>query len=236
MAPSRRPFGRPSDMTQNGPSRLGLIDEAIATTSRLRDSVAPGAPLWLTETGETACGGNRWAATFTDVFRFTDQMARSAKQGVSVYIHNTLAASDYGLLDEQTDRPRPNYWSAWLWRKFMGTKVLDAGQGTTGLHVYAHCLRGRPGGVAFLAINLDEANTRTINTGSSAQVYSLRQGASPANATLNGALLALGPDGELPKVTGRPLSPGALKLPPASVNYVIFAEAGNPASLTGLNG
>jgi len=26
-------------------------------------------------------------------------------------MHNTLAASDYGLLDEKTLMPRPNYWA-----------------------------------------------------------------------------------------------------------------------------
>ena len=43
------------------------------------------------------------------------------------HLHNTLAASDYGLLDEKTYVPRPNYWAALLWHNPMGTTVLDPG-------------------------------------------------------------------------------------------------------------
>ena len=124
--------------------------------STLRDRFAPGKPIWLTETAEAACGGNPWAATFLDTFRYLDQLGRLAKAGVQVVMHNTLAASDYGLLDETTLRPRPNYWGAWLWRQLMGTTVLDAGVPVrSGLHVYAHCQRGVPGGVTLLVINPD---------------------------------------------------------------------------------
>jgi hypothetical protein len=45
---------------------------------------------------------------------------------VSAIYHNTLAASEYGLLDPTTFAPRPNYWAALLWRRLMGTTVLDA--------------------------------------------------------------------------------------------------------------
>ncbi|GAB3101023.1 hypothetical protein G8770_16290 [Aestuariicella hydrocarbonica] len=201
---------------------LGLIDKAIATTGGLRDQVAPGAPLWITETGETACGGNPWASTFTDVFRFTDQLARSARQGVQVYMHNTLAASDYGLLDDTTHRPRPNYWAAWLWRQFMGTKVLDAGKGTSDLHLYAHCLRDQPGGVAVLAINLDPDNTRTVQAPAAAQLYVLTEGNTPDEAMVNGTVLALTPDNDLPLLEAVPVEPGELTLSPASLNYIVF--------------
>jgi hypothetical protein len=210
-------------------SWLGMIDRAIATTAALRDRVAPGAPLWLTETGETACGGNPWAATFTDAFRFTDQLARSARQGVKVYIHNTLAASDYALLDETSHAPRPNWWAAWLWRTFMGTRVLDAGKGTSGLHVYAHCLRDRPGGVAVLAINRDERASRTLRIPEPGLLYALRQGRTPAQATLNGAPLALRSDDSLPALRGAAVRAGSLTLAPASINYLAFSGAANRA-------
>ena len=70
--------------------------------------------------------------------------------------HNTLVASDYGLLDENTFEPKPSYWGALLWRRLMGTTVLDAGfANRAGLHVYAQCLRGVPGGVGMLVLNTD---------------------------------------------------------------------------------
>jgi hypothetical protein len=135
---------------------LSRTDKVEEFYRGLRDRFEPGKPLWITETADAACGGNPWAPTFLDSFRYLDQLGRLAKGGVNVVIHNTLDASDYGLLDEKTLTPRPNYWAALLWRKLMGTTVLESGVPIRkGLHLYAHSLRGHPGGVALLAINKD---------------------------------------------------------------------------------
>jgi hypothetical protein len=124
---------------------LARTDQTLSFYRRLRDQYEPGKPMWVTETADAACGGNPWASTFLDSFRYLDQLGRLAKQGVRVVMHNTLDASDYGLLDENTLEPKPNYWAALLWRKFMGTTVLEAGVPIqSGLHVYAHSLRGVP--------------------------------------------------------------------------------------------
>jgi hypothetical protein len=116
----------------------------------LRDRYQPGTPVWITEMADAACGGNPWAATILDSFRFLDQLARSAREGVKVVFHNTLASSEYGLLDQNTFEPRPNYWAALLWRRLMGSTVLNAGPLQPEVHLYAHCLRGGPGGVTLL--------------------------------------------------------------------------------------
>src|SRR3954454_12998824 len=103
--------------------------------------------------------GKQWKHSF----RYLDQLGRLAAKGVQVHIHNTLAASDYGLLDENTYAPRPNYWAALLWRNLMGTTVLKPGPSRAqGLHLYAHCLRDAPGGVGLLAINSDRINSQTL--------------------------------------------------------------------------
>ena len=83
--------------------------------------------LWITETADAACGGNSWVSTFLDTFRDLNQLGSMAQRGVDVVMHNTLDASDYGLLDENTLAPRPDYWAALLWRKLMGTTVLNPG-------------------------------------------------------------------------------------------------------------
>ena len=88
---------------------LGRTDATLAFYRKLRDAFAPGKPLWLTETADAACGGNPSARTFLDTFRYLDQLGRLAKQGVEVVAHNTLVASDYGLLDDVTLTPKPNY-------------------------------------------------------------------------------------------------------------------------------
>ncbi|WP_419804592.1 hypothetical protein [Terriglobus sp.] len=98
-----------------------LTDEFLMKTdtveqyyAKLRDQYAPGKPMWLTETGQAACGGDRWAATYLDTFRYLYQLGTLARRNVQVVMHNTLDASDYGLIDEKTLTPRPDYWAALL--------------------------------------------------------------------------------------------------------------------------
>ena len=93
---------------------LRRTDESLAAYRLLRDRFAPGVPFWLTETADAACGGNPWGNTFLDTFRYLDQLGRLAKQEVDVVMHNTLVASDYGMIDEHTMTPKPNYWGALL--------------------------------------------------------------------------------------------------------------------------
>jgi hypothetical protein len=159
---SRRCGGRdkPGDaLSEQWLSRTG---RTLAAQRTLRDRLAPGKPLWLTETAGAACGGNAWEATFLDTFRYLDQLGRLARAGVQVVMHNTLSGSDYGLLDERTFRPRPNYWAALVWRRLMGTTVLDPGAtATPRLHVYAHCQRDVPGGVSILVINTSRSASAT---------------------------------------------------------------------------
>ena len=106
---------------------LSRTDTVEAFYAHLRDQYEPGKPMWLTETGQTACGGDRWASTFLDTFRYIDQLGDLARRKVQVVIHNTLAGSDYALIDGETLTPRPNYWAALLWHQTMGTTVLDPG-------------------------------------------------------------------------------------------------------------
>ena len=148
-------FGTTPDAALTG-EWLSRTELVRAFYAGLRDRFAPGAPMWLTETAEAACGGNPWAKTFLDSFRYLDQLGRLARQGVQVVMHNTLAASEYALIDQATLTPRPNYWAALLWRRLMGSTVLDAGPSNPGVHLYAHCMAGRPGGVTLLAINTNQ--------------------------------------------------------------------------------
>ena len=187
---------------------LSGTDQALAFYRTLRDRFEPGKPIWLTETAEAACGGNPWAATFLDTFRYLDQLGRLAKAGVQVVMHNTLAASDYGLLDERTLQPRPNYWGALLWRRLMGTTVLDSGLPVQpGLHVYAHCQSGAPGGVSLLAINTDRAASHALVLPMASVRYTLSAAnLEDTDVSLNGHALQLDAGDELPPIAGAPVS------------------------------
>src|SRR3984885_2695074 len=210
---------------------LSRTDHDETFYAALRDRFTPGKPIWLTETGETACGGDPWASDFIDGFRYLNQLGALARNGVKVVIHNTLAASDYALIDESTLTPRPNYWSAVLWRRLMGTTVLDAGASPSpSLYLYAHCLRGKPGGVALLAINADRNAAQTINLPAKSVRYSLTSNdlMSPT-VMLNGVELQLTPNGDLPSLDGAPQAAGPISLSATSIAFFAIPEAHNAA-------
>jgi len=213
-----------------------LSEEWLARTGRveafyagLRDRFAPGKPLWVTETADAVCGGNPWGSTFLDSFRYLDQLGRLARSGVQVVAHNTLASSDYGLLDESTLTPRPNYWSALLWSRFMGRRVLDPGHPPAPtLHLYAHCLRGHPGGVALLAINTSRAAPQWLDLPTRSDRYTLTaRDLEGARVELNGNELKLGAGDEMPRLADVPTPSGRLTLAPASITFLAIPNANN---------
>ncbi|WP_298253742.1 hypothetical protein [Bradyrhizobium sp.] len=208
---------------------LSRTDQTLAFYRGLRDRAAPGKPIWLTETAEAACGGDRWSSTFLDTFRYLDQLGRLAKAGVQIVMHNTLVGSDYGLLDEATFKPRPNYWAALLWRQWMGRLVLEAGVPVRrGLHVYAHCQRRVSGGVVLLIINNDPQNSQELVLPVSSMRFTLdAPSLQSAAVRLNGAVLAAEDVDRLPKLAGLPASAGSLRFAPATITFVVIAGAGN---------
>lgn len=214
----------------------GLTEEWLGVTERvhnhyaaLRDRFTPDAPIWVTEIGEASCGGDPWAATFVDTFRYVDNAGRLAKLGAAAFFHNTLAASDYALIDDRTLEPRPSYWAAVLWRRLMGTTVLDAGAWQPGLHLYAHCLRGEAGGVALIAINLDQANSASIRLPVGAQRYTLSaDDLESVHVRLNGDVLTMADD-ELPDLAAAEIRAGAALLQPATITFFALPQAANAA-------
>jgi heparanase 1 len=209
---------------------LARADQAQTFYKRLRDRFAPGAPIWITETAQTACGGDPWASTFLDTFRYVDQLGRLAKQDVSIVFHNTLAASDYALIDDVIWQPRPNYWAALLWRRLMGQVVLDAGSGHGDLHVYAHCLRGHPGGVALVAINLSLSKQARLKVSSKTLHYWLTaETLESSGVKLNDRSLTLTRNDELPEIVGKPARKGVISFAPTSITFVEIPRARNAA-------
>jgi len=210
---------------------LRRTDETLAFYRKLRDEFEAGKSFWLTETADAACGGNPWGATFLDTFRYLDQLGRLARQDVQVVAHNTLVASDYGLLDEKTLAPKPNYWGALLWRKLMGTTVLDPGPSPEGFHLYAHSLRNHPGGVALLVINTSRTQEQSIDLPMPAERYTLTapklQG---KEVQLNGRELQLQANDELPKLEGTRIPSGRVEFAPTTITFLAVPDAGNPSS------
>jgi heparanase len=97
-----------------------------------------------------------------------------------------------------------------------------------GLHLYAHCLRGHPGGAALLAINTSRTQSQSINLPMASDRYSLaaEQLESPS-VKLNGQTLQLERNDELPALRGAAVEAGASTLQPASITLLTFATANN---------
>jgi heparanase len=213
-------------LSQEWLSRPTKIDAFYAD---LRDRFHPGRALWITETADAACGGNPWASTFLDTFRYVIEHASLARRGVKVIMHNTLAASDYGLLDQNTFDPRPNYWATLLWRKLVGTTVLDPNiRATPNVYSYAHCMEGRPGGVTLLIINTDRQHGFNITLPLAAERYTLTaKQLEGASIQLNGNTLRLTAGGELPKLAGEPTKAGRVSFAPASITFLAVENVNN---------
>ena len=208
---------------------LARTDETFAYHRSLRDAYAPKAPIWVTETAQAACGGSPWAATFADTPRYIDQLGRLARAGVAAVFHNTLAASDYALLDERDFSPRPNYWAALLWARLMGTKVLAVESESTTMRIYGHCLKPGSGGVALVAINLAQTASEVRFVGKG-QVYALAGKQSGEAVTLNDQPLTLGKRDSIPTLRAA-TAYGSARVAPAGVTFIALTNARAPACL-----
>lgn len=205
---------------------MARADEVYDYYRARRDRFDPGKPIWITEMAEASCGGDAWAATYLDTFRYVDQMARLAKKNVQAIFHNTLAASDYALIDDTTWEPRPDYWAALLWRRLMGQVVLDAGANAGELHLYAQCLRNHPGGVGLVAINLSRTKAAAIALPTAAQRYTLSADELQSKTVkLNGKALALLPDDSLPTLTPAAVRKGTVSFAPATITFLAIPGA-----------
>lgn len=201
--------------------------------AKLRDAYLPGKLIWLTETGEGACGGDKFAAQFVDSFRYLDQLGTLARKGVQTVMYNTLASSDYGLLDEDTLEPRPNYWAALLWSSTMGVRVLDPGlPSIENLQVFAQCSKETRGGVTLVVLNMDATAEHTFTLPVSGKLYSL---SAPdlfgKSVLLNGVNLRVNANGSVPPIKGRPIKAGELLISPMTINFVTLSGAKNASCM-----
>ncbi|MCC6940440.1 MAG: hypothetical protein IT551_02345, partial [Novosphingobium sp.] len=146
-----------------------------------------------------------------------------------VVMHNTLAASDYALIDRDTMTPRPNYWAAVLWRRTMGQTVLASPKSPSpAMRLYAHCLAGKAGGVAVMALNTGEAAQR-INLGGKGLGWTMTGTPLDTRSVLvNGHQPALEADLKFTGLEGAAIS-GTTTIPGQSVAFFAIPGAANPA-------
>lgn len=219
---SKRCIGKLTPQNALAEDWLSRTELGLKFYQDARDKYQPGAPIWLTETAEAACGGDPWAAAYLDCFRYLEQLGRLAKKNVQVVMHNTLATSEYALLDQETHDPRPNYWSALIWNKLMGTKVYEAGSPVKGLDIFVHNLKNSANGMAVLIVNPTDAE-QSVTIPSNAEQYMITADELEAKTIkLNGDILKLKPGETLPDIKGKKIKAGEVKLPMHSILFLSF--------------
>lgn len=199
---------------------LSLAAENVKVYGKLRDRYLPEAPLWVTEAGDAGGGGNTWASTCLDVFRTLRELGDFAALTEGIVFHNTLASSDYGWLDREDFRPRPNYFAALLFHRLMGREVYNASLlWREGFRVYCHSRGDGKEGKAFLCINTS-AQTKALELPASGRVFLLQADTLRAPILkLNGVPLALTEEGGIPDLSGKEVPPGEFLLPPQTCAF-----------------
>lgn len=201
---------------------LSKTEKGLEFYQKSRDKYTPNVPIWLNETAEAACGGDPLAATYADTFRYLEQLGRLAKKGVQAVMHNTLARSEYGLLEHDTHDPRPNYWAALLWSKLMGTKVYDANSLAPGVNLYVHDNKSNTEGRSALIINSTE-NDFSFKIINQAEQYLLTADSLETKTVyLNRKVLQLNPDDSLPDIAGEMVGTGDVLIPSRSIMFLSF--------------
>lgn len=225
------------------PRNLDEFNHWADYVSGLRDRHAEQAEVWLGETGGAQCGGEPGITDrFASSLWWLDQLGNAARHGQKVVVRQTLTGSHYGLLDEDTLDPRPDYWSSLLWKRLMGERVLETrAEGGGRVRAYAHCtagVQGQPeGSVSVLLLNTDVHRARSIElpawAGQRALVYRVT---APElygkRAVLNGKPLQMAGNA-VPSLDGEQVSLASshrkLALPPASFTFAVLPDAGAAA-------
>lgn len=215
------------------PDWLDRTDIEEGFYAALRDKYLPGKSLWLTETAEAACGGDQFAGEFVDTFRYLNQLGTLAQKGVQVVMHNTLASSDYGFLNEDSLAPRPDFWAALLWKRTMGNIVLNPGASQSpSLRIYAHCSKSGKGGVALVALNTDSEHEQTFSLPDAAQAFVLTApNLESTTVRLNGRELKAEVDGSIAPLKPDEIKKGVVRLAPLSAAFLTMPAAQNKACI-----
>ena len=200
---------------------LGLTMKDLDYYAQIRDRYCPGSDLWITESADGACGGNTWAPTFMEVFRYLDEMARFCTKTNGIIFHNTLASSAYGLLEAETHLPRPQYWAGLLFEQLTGSEVYDTHEPIReGVHLYAFSRKDGKSGACYLHINNSKTETVYLKVPNCICYMLSSDYLRSQDIKLNGRTLAMPDACTLPDLSGVPVS-GTVEVPPATCTFFV---------------
>jgi len=161
------------------------VDKTREFVQTLEDGGNKKFQLWCGEAGGAYNSGrNLYTNSFISGFWFLDQLGTMAATSHQMYCRQTLVGGFYGMINITTMHVNPDYYTALLWTRLMGRKVLTATVNETRyygekdapeyvgkmLRVYAHCTHrwflnnhGRKkGSVTIAFINLSTHTTHHI--------------------------------------------------------------------------
>ena len=147
------------------PRRLDSVKKRARSLRLLAD----GREIWMTETGHALYGGEPGLSnTHCSSLWWLDQLGLLAREGTSRVFRQSLAGADYGLLDQTSFEPRPDYYATFLWKRLMGNEVFRAPE-VVGpdrrLRVYRHSSPSGEDSSCLLLINLRDRPSRVTFEG-----------------------------------------------------------------------
>ena len=202
------------------------LDEVLVWSGQVAQALADAdsdAQMWLGETGSAQCGGQpgvsgRWATSFW----WMDQLGLLATQNNKIMVRQTLSGSDYGLVNDDTLEPTPEYWLSLLFKRHMGSSVLEVevAEAEPSLRVYAHCHPEE--GVGLLALNL---GTSPVDLDVVGEMWILEAAdLDSSEVLLNGETIEWSGQGPLPALEGE--FGRMLRLPGYGIAFAQIVDTG----------
>ncbi|KAL4632868.1 hypothetical protein ACB092_04G082100 [Castanea dentata] len=142
------------------PSSLDSTSQTFSSLQSILKNSGTQAVAWVGEAGGAYNSGHNLVTNaFVFSFWYLDQLGMASSFDTKTYCRQTLVGGNYGLLNTSTFAPNPDYYSALLWHRLMGNKVLSTRfSGTNKIRAYAHCSK-KTKGITLLLINLDGNTT-----------------------------------------------------------------------------
>ena len=225
-------------------ARLRVAGSAVKELAATRP--APQPEVWVGESSNVFKGGRPNVSDVTfDAFYYASQLQAMSSANVSVVIRQDLLGMHYALLAYPQLTPKPSFWVAYLWKLLVGRDVFFISQSSPGeapvplwLRASVHC--GKRPGVAHTAVFINfhtlhaarvalQTVTREatgVKAAGSMSAFVLGGDVYSDQSTLNGAPLALRPDGLLPLPAGELVAAGETVLVPAK--SIAFVEVNGP--------
>ena len=189
---------------------------------------ARGRDIWMTETGHALYGGEPGLSdTYLSSIWWLDQLGLLAREGVSRVFRQSLAGADYGLLDQDTFEPRPDYYVSFLWKRLMGREVFKAPlvEGSDGrIRVYQHSSAKNRRALCLLLVSLRSSHSRITVPGLVRRRFIIEPvgGIRSPRLTLNGVPV----EEDLLFAWGRMSTKKKYRTAPGPNEYVRSADAG----------